>query len=197
MNYRKCLSGTVLNCAMQISVMICITWSPQADGGSISTEIYHPPQRSTSKAPPPGVPAKQTVGITGSKDKGVSYYSRGWFSSTDPEFIAAAQQVASDSQRAAEHMQQLKQQQKFLEKSNNGIPGPAPVVDPLPDQNSGTKLCPSTDKPVNIATGEKWKTEPDFSSAGWHGLSLARTYLSKSSAGLIFGVGWRSNLGNR
>lgn len=53
---------------------------------------------------------------------------------------------------------------------------------------------PSTDNPVIIATGEKYKDEFDFSADGSYPLSLARTYRSKNATGTLFGPNWLSNI---
>jgi len=52
----------------------------------------------------------------------------------------------------------------------------------------------STERPVIIATGEKFKDELDFSGDGAYGLTLQRTYRSKQPAGTMFGPYWLSNL---
>lgn len=67
--------------------------------------------------------------------------------------------------------------------------------DPPSNQTSNTNDCssPTTGNPVVIATGEKFKTEHDFSSAGVYGLSLERTYRSVNASGKMFGPHWPSS----
>jgi len=52
----------------------------------------------------------------------------------------------------------------------------------------------TTGAPVLVITGEKYKDETDFQSFGLHGLTLTRTYRSKSTTGKIFGANWPSSL---
>lgn len=54
--------------------------------------------------------------------------------------------------------------------------------------------CPTTSKPVVIATGEKFKDEFDFSGIGEYGIGLDRTYRSKQVTGTLFGPNWLSTL---
>jgi len=49
---------------------------------------------------------------------------------------------------------------------------------------------PGTPRPVVIATGEKFKLERDFVAATSTGLSMERTYRSKSKGGKMFGPNW-------
>ena len=61
--------------------------------------------------------------------------------------------------------------------------------------NSDPGLCGTvTANPVAIASGEKLKTETDFSSLGNYGISLVRTYRSKQAEGNLFGRNWHSSL---
>lgn len=60
--------------------------------------------------------------------------------------------------------------------------------------NSDPKCGGTTGNPVVIATGEKYKSEDDFTSFGLHGLSLTRTYRSKNAGGMLFGPNWPSSL---
>ena len=53
---------------------------------------------------------------------------------------------------------------------------------------------PETGKPVVIATGEKFKLERDFVAATSTGLSMERTYRSKSRGGKMFGPNWVSGI---
>lgn len=62
---------------------------------------------------------------------------------------------------------------------------------PVPNSN------PSTGNPVVIATGEKFKVEPDFSALGKYGLDLTRTYRSMQAEVGIFGANWHSSLEQR
>ena len=64
--------------------------------------------------------------------------------------------------------------------------------DPVAQDNS--KTCPSTDKPVVLSTGEKYKQEVDFSSISEYGFTLQRTYRSMNAAGRMFGPYWLSSL---
>jgi RHS repeat-associated protein len=66
--------------------------------------------------------------------------------------------------------------------------------DQQPEQNSKADPCASTGNPVIIATGEKYKNEGDFTSSGYYGLSLTRTYRSVQTSGRLFGQYWSSNL---
>lgn len=54
--------------------------------------------------------------------------------------------------------------------------------------------CKSTENPVLIATGEKHKTEEDFTAQGLYALSLSRTYRSMHGEGALFGKRWLSSL---
>lgn len=58
--------------------------------------------------------------------------------------------------------------------------------------NSLNDNCNSSPHPVVITTGEKYKKEQDFISAGEYGLSLQRTYRSINSKGILFGENWLS-----
>lgn len=49
---------------------------------------------------------------------------------------------------------------------------------------------PSACGEVVLATGEKYLTQPDFRSLKTNGLSLTRTYRSKSTRGYFFGPNW-------
>lgn len=63
-----------------------------------------------------------------------------------------------------------------------------------PPAEKDTSTCPKSGNPVILSTGEKYKDEPDFISAGEYGLSLARMYRSKQAKGMLFGRNWLSNL---
>jgi len=63
-------------------------------------------------------------------------------------------------------------------------PVSCPDAKPIPDTN------PATDKPVVIATGEKFKLERDFVAGRTDALSMERTYRSKPSGGRLFGPNW-------
>lgn len=71
-------------------------------------------------------------------------------------------------------------------------PSESQKADPVAQNNS--KKCPSTDKPVVLSTGEKYKQELDFSSASEYGFTLQRTYRSMNPAGRMFGPYWLSSL---
>ena len=58
--------------------------------------------------------------------------------------------------------------------------------------NSLNDDCNSSPHPVVITTGEKYKKEQDFISAGEYGLSLQRTYRSINNKGILFGENWLS-----
>lgn len=70
-----------------------------------------------------------------------------------------------------------------------------PAVETPKSENDSEKKtgCETTDKPVAIATGEKYLDEFDFALGGEYGLALQRTYRS-ASAGAMFGTKWSSNL---
>lgn len=53
---------------------------------------------------------------------------------------------------------------------------------------------PGTSMPVVIATGEKYKSESDFSTGSQYGFSLGRTYRSKQAVGTLFGPNWLSSI---
>lgn len=53
---------------------------------------------------------------------------------------------------------------------------------------------PSACSQVVLATGEKYLVQSDFEATNQRGLSLARTYRSKSQKGYFFGANWTSNL---
>ena len=77
----------------------------------------------------------------------------------------------------------------------NGTPSNAPLQAPPSDANTEPDACnPCTENPVIISTGEKYKTEDDFSSAGQYGLSFSRTYRSKNGYGSILGTRWTTSL---
>lgn len=85
----------------------------------------------------------------------------------------------------------------FREGSSGGAssanPAPANTAEPASDQNTKPNCQnPASDKPVVIASGEKFKAEPDFVSVGPFGLSLERTYRSFGTAGRMFGAKWLS-----
>jgi hypothetical protein len=62
-------------------------------------------------------------------------------------------------------------------------------------EQSGTPPpSPTTDHPVIIATGEKFKDEVDFTGGGLYSRGLQRTYRSMQTAGSIFGPNWMSSL---
>ncbi|MBX3628249.1 MAG: RHS repeat protein [Rhizobacter sp.] len=64
------------------------------------------------------------------------------------------------------------------------------------NQNTDKSDCEeTTEKPVVIATGEKYQSELDFSAGGLHGLRLDRTYRSRGNVGgLLFGPKWASSV---
>jgi len=71
-------------------------------------------------------------------------------------------------------------------------PGDSQVKEPPSEDSSNEEeLC--TENPVVIATGEKFKDEHDFRSAGVYGLSLQRTYRSMNASGKMFGPHWPSS----
>jgi YD repeat-containing protein len=63
------------------------------------------------------------------------------------------------------------------------------------DSKNNTSLtCPTTGKPVQIATGEKFQEETDFTSLSLDGLTLQRTYRANTWTGFMFGGNWPSSL---
>lgn len=64
---------------------------------------------------------------------------------------------------------------------------PPPSID-----NSKNDPCISTELPVVITTGEKYKDEQDFISEGEYGLGMQRTYRSMQNKGVLFGANWLS-----
>ena len=65
---------------------------------------------------------------------------------------------------------------------------------PKSESNSNKDVCgASSDKPVLLSTGEKWKKETDFTSVGLYGLSQIRTYRSINVVGRMFGPNWGSS----
>nr|WP_229507109.1 RHS repeat-associated core domain-containing protein [Pseudoduganella rivuli] len=61
---------------------------------------------------------------------------------------------------------------------------------PVAGQQTVPSTNPSTTRPVVIATGEKFKLERDFVAGTSSGLSMERTYRSKSKGGKMFGPNW-------
>lgn len=78
---------------------------------------------------------------------------------------------------------------------NGPGPGAAGGAKAKPESESNTDAAEeeSTCNPVLLATGEKHKTERDFSGANRHALSMARTYRSRSTSGFFFGANWTTN----
>lgn len=62
-----------------------------------------------------------------------------------------------------------------------------------PPTNNSKESCPSTENPVVLSSGQKFKTEKDFSARGLYGLSHSRTYRSDGLDG-PFGPKWTSSL---
>jgi hypothetical protein len=75
-----------------------------------------------------------------------------------------------------------------------GRPAPGDGENAKPDPEKDSDPCPRTGKPVVLATGEKLKTEPDFSASSLYGISLTRTYRSQHATGTVFGAHWTSSL---
>ncbi|WP_367121958.1 DUF6531 domain-containing protein [Rhodoferax sp.] len=85
-----------------------------------------------------------------------------------------------------------------------GSPGPADpgqseAEKPASDGNTDPGSCangqnpnPSSQFPVIIATGEKYKDQQDFAAGSVYGLSLSRTYRSFGSTSTMFGPKWLS-----
>jgi RHS repeat-associated protein len=69
---------------------------------------------------------------------------------------------------------------------------------PISDSEKGSTCSHSdvsTASPVTLSTGEKYKVESDFEQQGLYGLSLVRTYRSKSANGTgMFGANWPSTM---
>lgn len=68
---------------------------------------------------------------------------------------------------------------------------------PPPDKNSDTTdkcISPTTDKPVVIATGEKFLPQQDFTDSALMPLSLSRTYRGQQNSATLFGDNWHSSL---
>ena len=65
---------------------------------------------------------------------------------------------------------------------------------PASTNNTSVADCgnPSSERPVIIATGEKFKREVDFSAASDYGLAHGRTYRSFGASGRMFGAKWSS-----
>lgn len=72
-------------------------------------------------------------------------------------------------------------------------PRPAQSDKPASDANTAIDDCSSTGNPVIIATGEKFKHEPDFGAGGNDGLELRRTYRSFDTKAKMFGSRWLSS----
>jgi len=78
--------------------------------------------------------------------------------------------------------------------SPTGAAGPS-EANVLPGKvEEDSNPCPASKNPVILTTGEKYKEEADFTSAGEYGLSLTRMYRSKQSIGKMFGPKWLSNM---
>ena len=78
------------------------------------------------------------------------------------------------------------------------VPATDRIAAPPAENNSSPTGCPeptSTGHPVIIATGEKWKAEPDFQGHGLYALSLTRTYRSvwRPWFAYMFGPNWHSS----
>ncbi|WP_080753198.1 RHS repeat-associated core domain-containing protein [Janthinobacterium lividum] len=78
-------------------------------------------------------------------------------------------------------------------------PGKKETAEPATSDSSAPTDCsdtnnnnPMTGNPVIISTGEKYKTEVDFSAGNSYGLSLQRTYRSFNSNATMFGPKWLS-----
>ena len=71
--------------------------------------------------------------------------------------------------------------------------GSGALASPPSVEESKPDNC-TTANPVVVATGEKLKAETDFVSANLYGLTLVRTYRSRSTAGRLFGPNWPSSL---
>lgn len=71
---------------------------------------------------------------------------------------------------------------------------PPPPKDNSKEDDCATGSNPTSGNPVVIATGEKIKPEPDFSSFGMYGLSHGRTYRSAAIGRGMFGPYWWSSL---
>ena len=66
---------------------------------------------------------------------------------------------------------------------------------PPSQDNSNIERCQdSTDNPVVLASGEKYKTEADFRGEGLYPLTLDRVYRSRHASGSLFGPHWPSTL---
>lgn len=78
-------------------------------------------------------------------------------------------------------------------------PSPEQTEEPASEANTSAESCggdngnPSTGNPVIIATGEKHKTELDFSAGSSYGLDLRRTYRSFNTTAKMFGPKWLSS----
>jgi len=73
-------------------------------------------------------------------------------------------------------------------------PTPGDKAKQPPDSEQNTKPVNCSPNPVVLATGEKLKTEPDFSANSLYGISLTRTYRSQHATGTVFGAHWTSSL---
>ena len=73
---------------------------------------------------------------------------------------------------------------------NANTPSADNMLNPVSENNSDSGGC--TQNPVIIATGEKFKSEDDFSSGGLYGMGLTRTYRSFNASGSMFGANWPS-----
>ena len=76
----------------------------------------------------------------------------------------------------------------------SGNPGKSQKDNPASDQNTAPSCAsnPKTGQPVVIATGEKYKDEPDFAAGSAYGLGLTRTYRSYTTRASMFGPKWLS-----
>lgn len=66
---------------------------------------------------------------------------------------------------------------------------------PASDNNSSTEdpcSSPTSERPVILATGQKFKVEQDFVAPDSYALGLTRTYKSNSVTSRLFGPGWHS-----
>jgi hypothetical protein len=88
--------------------------------------------------------------------------------------------------------------------TNNNQPKEKYIEDPLADNGVkpsecgttvGPSISPATSNPVVIATGEKYKAEPDFGAGSAYGLPLRRLYRTGLPVNVptLFGLGWTSN----
>lgn len=66
------------------------------------------------------------------------------------------------------------------------------MAKPASQDDSDAEKC--SNKPVVLHSGEKYKSEIDFKSRQLYGISLSRTYRSRSATGRLFGPNWPSSL---